>query len=298
MRFSTASAFGLFLALLSLQPANAEWRETEEGDWRAAYACAAGGETCVAVSCQRGEGPRFGIWTPQFSPLDADEMRKQRRFDIAIDGAATSLSVDDGEYLREKRVVFWPMDGGLLGDIGDGSTLALRGWGEPKIDIRDEDGAIDRTIRECVVTRAPSEAAHRRGDFPWEGADGAAGAAERLAYLKDVMPGEAACRLDGGDASCRIAETPGSDRNSIRARFDPMNRELAIRAEIADRDDSGPAYRSRLYDVLTAFGIPRSFADHCFGQGAVTLDVAGNRVACDSYTPSDATVATFYITRL
>ena len=111
------------------------------------------------------------------------------------------------------------------------------------------------------------------------------------------MPKDAACKRSGEGASCRLGEQAGSDLNSVLAQFDGGSSEMMIRAEIAHSIGDHEGYRARLYDVLASFGIPQSFADRCLVQGAVTLDVGGYSVRCDSYTPPKSTIATFHIAR-
>ena len=309
------AAFGLILALLPLHPAHAEWQETKEGGWKAAYSCDARQETCVAITCEFGETSRFGIWSKQFSAVPPEAMRQERRFDFDIDGAASSFPVEDGEYLFDKRVIFWSMERQLLRDIEGGTTLSLSRWGDPRIDLRDDEGSLGRTLEGCrVVDRAPARAdsvavspdavnpdavtsaetgSADRGSSWGSSADGAG----RLSLLKDIMPKDAACKRSGEGASCRLGEQAGSDLNSVLAQFDGGSSEMMIRAEIAHSIGDHEGYRARLYDVLASFGIPQSFADRCLVQGAVTLDVGGYSVRCDSYTPPKSTIATFHIAR-
>ena len=294
MRLRICAAFGLISVLFSLSPARADWSETREGAWKAAYACDGREETCLAITCELGEVSRFGIWSTQFGAVDASRMRQEERFDIDIDGAASSLAVEGGEYLVDKRVIFWPLDRQLLAKIDDGTTLSIRGWGEPKIDLLGDDGLIARTVEGCSlavrasVDRAQLDAGVAEGATLW---NAARDPARRVAVLKDIMPKDAACERSGDDASCRV----GEQANSILARFDSTNDEFMIRAEIAHGAGDHDAYRNRLYDTVAAFGIPQTFADRCLLQGLVTLDVAGYRVECDSYTPPNSTIATFYI---
>lgn len=296
MRFWTFAVFGLAFLLLPLGSAFAGWKESMAGDWRAAYACDAGEATCVAVSCKAGQKPKFGIWSTQFQSVSPSEMQSEVRFDIDIDGAASSLPVEAGEYLSDKRVIFWPMDRQLLADVRDGRALAIAGWGDPRMDLRDDERLVERTVEACPFTTvALREVQRAAGNSPWD----AAGDTDRqAAFLKVIMPGGAECRRGDGDVSCRLGERQGSDLNSILARYDRRNQEFAIRAEIAHRDGDHEAYRQRLYDALAAFGVPASFADACLVKGAVAIDAGGSRVECDSYTPADSTVATISIRRL
>ncbi len=298
MRVSTVMILGLVGALFPREQAKAEWRESTAGSWRAAYSCDASGESCVAVSCEAGQRPKFGIWSKRFQSIDASAMRREGRFDIAIDGAASSLAVERGDYLAEKRIIFWPMDEQLLTEVLDGRRLVIAGWGDPEMDLRDEERLVERTVSACTAPRQASLGGQAALDGSGDGSSlwNAADAGGRLAILRNVMPAGAACEL-GEDASCRFDAQPGPDRSAILARFDGPSRELAIRAEFAGRAFDDREARGRLYDVLSAFGIPRSFADRCLGRDAVSLDVAGSRVSCDSYTPDGATVATIYLAR-
>lgn len=296
MRLRKLAAFGLISALLPVHSAGADWRESRQGAWKAAYACDGREETCLAITCELGENSRFGIWSTQFGAVDAGRMRQEERFDIDIDGAASSLPVEDGEYLADKRVIFWPLDRQLLTEIDVGTTLSIRGWGEPRIDLRGDDGLISRTVEGCTLAArlpaagAPLEARAGDGDSLW---NATRDPARRVAILKDIMPANAACEGSGDDASCRL----GEEANSLLARFDGRNGEFMIRAEIAHGAGDHEGYRSRLYETVAAFGIPQSFADRCLLQGLVTLEVDGHRVECDSYTPPNSTIATFYIRR-
>ena len=314
------AAFGLILALLPLQPAHAEWQETKEGGWKAAYSCDARQDTCVAITCEFGETSRFGIWSKQFSAVPPEAMRQERRFDVDIDGSASSFAVEDGEYLFDKRVIFWPMERQLLRDIEGGTTLSLSRWGEPRIDLRDDQGSLGRTLEGCRVVdrarvRAGSGAASPDAVNPDAVTSAAVTSAEtgsagrgsgwgsmtdgagRLSLLKEIMPKDAACERSGEGVSCRLGEQAGSDLNSVLAQFDGGSSEMMIRAEIAHSIGDHEGYRTRLYDVLAGLGIPQSFADRCLVQGAVTLDVDRYSVRCDSYTPPSSTIATFHIAR-
>tara|TARA_R110002020_G_scaffold12529_1_gene45955 strand:- start:625 stop:1533 length:909 start_codon:yes stop_codon:yes gene_type:complete len=295
------AAFGLILALLPIPAANAAWQESQTGAFRAAYSCDAREETCVAITCEPGRNAKFGIWSTQFAAVSPDDMRQEGRFDVDIDGAASSFPVDDGEYLSDKRVIFWPMDRQLLQDIDSGTTLSLRRWGDPKIDLRDDAGSIGRTLEACTVADSASATAQATDEAPSTASaalwDPASGAARRLSLLKDIMPKNSACTGGGEDASCRAGERPDSDLNSIVAQFDGKSREIIIRAEIAHSIGDHEAYRDRLYDLLAGFGVPQSFVDRCLLQGAVALDAAGQSVRCDSDAPPQSTIATFHIAR-
>ncbi|NDW07581.1 hypothetical protein [Jiella pacifica] len=296
MPISKPAAFGLILALLPIHAAEAEWRQSRTGDWKAAYSCDAREETCVALTCEPGRNARFGLWSTQFAAVDPGDMRQVGRFEIDVDGAATSFPVEDGEYLSEKRVIFWPMDRQFLRDVEGGTTLSLRGWGDPRIDLRDNEGSIGRTLEGCSVVDPASVDARKPDADLLRSA--AVDAGDGLSLLKNVMPSDAACERSGEGASCRVGETANSSLNSLLAQFDGGSGDITIRAEIAHGIGDHEGYRDRLYDILAGFEIPQSFADRCLLQGAVTLDVAGYGVECDSYTPPNATIATFRIGRL
>ncbi|MCB8837985.1 hypothetical protein [Aurantimonas sp. VKM B-3413] len=298
MRYPTCLAAALIAALLPVSPASAEWQETRNGDWRGAYACEPGGDTCVAITCQPGEDAKFGIWSKQFASLDQGEMRRERQFDVTIDGAAWSLPVDGGEYQPDKRVIFWAMDRGLLADVEDGRTASIRHWGDPHIDLGDQDGVLARTVEGCsFAVRTSVEAASvdsrsASGGSLWSSATDAS---QQAAMLQDLMPQDAVCKRSGDDASCRIGERTDTDLNSISAGFEGRTGDVTIRAEIAHRIGDHEGYRNRLYRTVAAFGIPQTFADDCLLKGAVTLDLSGYRVDCDSNLPSESTIATFHI---
>ncbi|MEX6506884.1 hypothetical protein [Jiella sp. M17.18] len=308
MRSSTYLVAALIAALFVIRPASAEWRQTRDADWKATYACDAGGETCAVISCQLGRDAQFGIWSKQFETVSQSAMRRERRFDIDIDGAALVLPVEDGEYQVERRVIFWGLDRQLLQEVETGSKLSIRRWGDPRIDLRENDALVARTVEGCSLA-APASAGYDSGvgrsagtrtgaaspeksGSRWSSAGHAAG---RAALLSELMPRNAICERSGGDADCRLGEQGASDPNWISARFDGATGEVTIRAEIAHSLGDHEGYRSRLYDTLAGFGIPQSFADDCMLKGAVTLDVAGSHVDCDSDAPPGATIATFRI---
>ena len=301
MRFPTCLLAALIAALSSVSPASAEWQETKNGDWRGAYACEPGGETCIAITCQPGEDAQFGIWSKQFASFNQNEMRREQQFDVTIDGAAWSLAVDDGNFQPDRRVIFWPMDRNLLADVENGRSASIRHWGDPRIDLGAQDGVVARTIEGCsfaVSTPVRSASVQPQSDDRGSLWSAATSASRRAAVLQDIMPKDANCRRTGDDASCRVSERSDSDLNSISAQYEARTGEVTIRAELAHRVGDHEGYRNRLYRTVAGFGVPQSFADDCLLKGAVSLDLSGYRVDCDSYLPGESTIATFRIVPL